>query len=438
MTFLDALNSECFCVSLDPEALQESIEADPAARGMHRLILERSPHLFAALPVYVSRHQIDAMAQVVRAVEAVVALPAYREAILSWAPAIARHDPGTAGVFMGYDFHLGGEGPKLIEINTNAGGAMLNALLGRAQRACCEEVASFVSGPVPPAALEQRFWAMFQAEWIAAGRAGVPARVAIVDEEPEQQFLYPEFLLFAQMFRRLGVDAVVRSPRDFRFEGGILCDAEGPIDLVYNRLTDFPLEAASNAHLRAAYLGGAVVLSPHPRAHALYADKRNLALLTDPITLRDWGVPEAIIGVLQTGIARTELVKSMDADRLWSARRKLFFKPATGYGSKAAYRGDKLTQRVWSEIRVGTYVAQELVVPSERRIGPESNLKVDVRNYVYAGEVQLLAARLYQGQTTNLRTPGGGFAPVLTSPALTDDRDARGEEAAHLDHVSMA
>jgi hypothetical protein len=122
--------------------------------------------------------------------------------------------------------------------------------------------------------------------------------------------------------------------------------------------------------------------------------------------------------VLQTGIARTELVSAMDADRLWAARRKLFFKPATGYGSKAAYRGDKLTQRVWGEIRAGTHVAQELVVPSERRIGPESNLKVDVRNYVYAGEVQLLAARLYQGQTTNLRTPGGGFAAVLTSPVL--------------------
>jgi hypothetical protein len=30
--------------------------------------------------------------------------------------------------------------------------------------------------------------------------------------------------------------------------------------------------------------------------------------------------------------------------------------------------------------------------------------------------VQLLAARLYQGQTTNMRTPGGGFAPVLTTP----------------------
>ena len=39
------------------------------------------------------------------------------------------------------------------------------------------------------------------------------------------------------------------------------------------------------------------------------------------------------------------------------------------------------------------------------------------RNYVYAGRVQLLAGRLYQGQTTNFRTAGGGFAPVFYAPA---------------------
>ncbi len=48
-----------------------------------------------------------------------------------------------------------------------------------------------------------------------------------------------------------------------------------------------------------------------------------------------------------------------------------------------------------------------------RRNGAETALKLDIRNYVYDGEVQLLAARLYQGQTTNFRTPGGGFAPVF-------------------------
>jgi hypothetical protein len=38
-----------------------------------------------------------------------------------------------------------------------------------------------------------------------------------------------------------------------------------------------------------------------------------------------------------------------------------------------------------------------------------------VRLYTYAGEVLLAAARIYQGQATNFRTPGGGFAPILVT-----------------------
>lgn len=45
--------------------------------------------------------------------------------------------------------------------------------------------------------------------------------------------------------------------------------------------------------------------------------------------------------------------------------------------------------------------------------GAPSAFKLDIRLYTYAGATLLAAARLYQGQTTNMRTPGGGFAPVL-------------------------
>ena len=102
---------------------------------------------------------------------------------------------------------------------------------------------------------------------------------------------------------------------------------------------------------------------------------------------------------------------------MWAKRRGFFFKPAAGYGSRAAYRGDKLTKRVWAEMAKGTYVAQAIVAPSERHVAVAQApvaLKADVRNYSYDGMVKLIAARLYQGQTTNFRTTGGGFAPVFT------------------------
>ena len=165
---------------------------------------------------------------------------------------------------------------------------------------------------------------------------------------------------------------------------------------------------------------GGVVLSPHPRAHALYADKRNFTLLCDDGFLRSTGVPEDAIATLLAAVPRTEIMTPTNREALWAKRRELFFKPAAGYASKAAYRGEKLTKRVWEQMTKGIHVAQELVVPSERSVpgaAAATPLKADVRNYAYAGEVRLVAARLYQGQTTNFRTPGGGFAPVFTQRA---------------------
>ncbi|MDQ6881054.1 MAG: hypothetical protein M3150_03055, partial [Pseudomonadota bacterium] len=177
------------------------------------------------------------------------------------------------------------------------------------------------------------------------------------------------------------------------------------------------------AQLREAYLAGEVVVSPHPRAHALYADKRNLTLLCDEAFLQATGVSDAVAATLLAGVPRTESMTADNREALWTRRRQLFFKPAAGYGSKATYRGDKLTKRVWEEMATGSYVAQALVVPSERNVaGGQSpaTLKADLRCYSYDGRVVLVTARLYQGQTTNFRTPGGGFAPVFTQPEALD------------------
>lgn len=416
---IEALNQECYCVSLDQDALRGELEADLGARRLSRPLLETHPHLFASLPVFVSRRHVERMGQIIAAVESVVGMAAYRDAVMRWAPKIAAFDPGPRGVFLGYDFHLGPNGPQLIEINTNAGGALLNAVLGRAQRACCEAMERVVPSPHEFASVEAGIFQMFMDEWRLQRRSQELKCVAIIDDTPGEQYLYPEFLLFQQLFRRNGIDAIIADPRELVLREGALWHADVRIDLVYNRLTDFSLEAPEHLVLRDAYLNERVVLTPHPRAHALYADKRNLGVLSDAEQLRAWGVDDEVVTALLSGIPRTRTVNPADADELWSNRRGLFFKRATGYGSRAAYRGEKLTRRVWEEVLAGDYVAQEFVPPSERVIRDAASplaLKLDLRNYVYGGAVQLLAARLYQGQTTNFRTPGGGFAPVVTEP----------------------
>jgi hypothetical protein len=418
---MEVLNSECFCVSLDSALLRQALESEIGEPGLFDMIQQRCPYLFATRPVFLSQEHALRMAQVVQAIESVVALPAYRDEVLTMAPAIARHDPGGAkGVFFGYDFHVTENSFGLIEINTNAGGAMLNAVLARAQRACCAAVDGFLPPPTAADAFEEEIVAMFRNEWSRCGHDRPLQSIAIVDESPGQQYLYPEFLLFQRLFQRHGLQAVIAGPTEFNLRDGVLWHGDVAIDLVYNRLTDFSLSEPASATLREAYLANAMVLTPHPQAHALYADKRNLALLSDAKRLQALGVPQATQDVLLTGIPHTEVVEPEHAERLWRERRHLFFKPFAGFGGRAAYRGDKLTQRVWQEILAGRYVAQALVAPGGRAISnaePVQVLKFDLRDYTYDGRVQWVAARLYQGQTTNFRTPGGGFAPVYEGPA---------------------
>jgi hypothetical protein len=186
------------------------------------------------------------------------------------------------------------------------------------------------------------------------------------------------------------------------------------IDMIYNRLTDFSL--AHHPAIHAAWQDWQVVLTPHPLVYALYANKRNLALLTDAQALRAMGVAEDVVATLQAGIPEVRPVHGEDREYWWPERKHWFFKPAEGYGARGSYRGANITHRVFEEIMQDGYVAQKLAMSGERTVCVEEDapvqMKADVRCYVYDGTVQLVAARLYQGQTTNFRTPGGGFAPV--------------------------
>jgi hypothetical protein len=409
---IEKLNSSCFCINVDADELKRQFEM---ASELHGLPLQS---MFASMPVFISRSHLDRMAAIIRVIEAVVALPEFQEIILRRAPEVARAPVNSAkGVFLSYDFHVAGGGPQLIEINTNAGGALLNAHLAHVQKSCCPQVAGLTTGSVGLEVLERTFFGMFSNEWRLARNGRALRRIAIVDERPQDQYLYPEFILFKELFHGHGLDAVICDPAALRLHDNVLWHGEEPIDLVYNRLTDFMLKNPAHEMLREAYLSNAIVLTPNPRVYALYADKRNLSVLTNPEFLTRLSVPEDTKSTLLDGIPQTRIVDAANAERLWSQRRKLFFKPAEGFGSRAAYRGDKLTKRVWQQIITGDYVAQALVPPSDRLISrnPASHpLKFDVRNYVYDGAVQFITARLYQGQTTNFRTPGGGFAPVFT------------------------
>ena len=410
----ERLNQRCLCTTLDRKLLDETVSRavdDPAFNATQ---LESRPNLLSNVMVFLTSDDLAQMRGIVEAIEVAARSPAYRNAVLAWAPQSAQNDFGPLGAFMGYDFHLDDSGPRLIEVNTNAGGAFINALLAKAQNACCSEIERGLIA-MQSEDFDSRALNVFTEEWRLQRGTGRPRRVAIIDDQPEEQYLYPEFILARQLLRAHGIDAVIGDAAALTYEAGKLRLNDEEIDLVYNRLVDFSFADNNHVALAEAYRDGAVVVTPNPHTHAISAAKRNLTLLSDQSWLKAAGLSDPLRTRL-AGIPKTTLVTPENLDAMWADRKNLFFKPLSGHGGKAVYRGDKVTKGVWADIAGGGYVAQALATPGQRMIkldGAPVRRKMDIRLYTYAGQVLLTAARIYQGQTTNFRTAGGGFAPVF-------------------------
>ena len=403
------LNQSCLCVVLRPGEIGASF-LDVAGSLLPDDVEKTHPHLFAHTPVYITEADLAAMLSLVSAMERIAALPGWLD--LEAMPG-AGNTPKVHGVFMGYDFHMTESGPKLIEINTNAGGAFLNLFASKQFRACCDmlDMSKFIE----PANAEKKIADMFFAEWAAAGREGKPGLIAIVDTSPTAQFLYPEFLLAAKLLNEHGLKAVIAAPEDLTVKDGALQFKGARVDLIYNRLTDFDL--SDHADIRKAWQSGKVVLTPDPDTYRRMADKRNLIRLSDAGFLRAIGVGEEDVALVSRVVPETVLVTQANANALWVERKRWYFKPVSGFGSKAVYRGEKLTRKTWDWILSADYVAQHVASPSHRAVSADGKVglqKFDVRLYTYRDTLLAAAARIYEGQTTNFRTPGGGFAPLTT------------------------
>ncbi len=404
MSIAERLNHNCQCIAADTQQLPQQAGSDWSGS-------------VARYPVFVAQRDIDTMTAVVEVISELSGNHRYRALVEPMLPTIVTHPQAGVGVLFGFDFHLTANGPKLIEVNTNAGAAYLNHVLRIAQRPCCDAAAHFMRTPHGDGrGFEAQLLDMFLREF-ALQRPGRTMRtIAILDEVPERQFLYPEFLLFKELFERVGIRAHIASPKALHYDGNALRVNGHPVDLIYNRHTDFYLQGHSLQAIRRAYLHDQVVLTPNPRAYGLSADKRLGCLWSDPDFLADVGLNRAERTLLQQTIPNSERLSTDNADRLWAQRKQKFFKPLTGFGSRACYHGAKVTRGTWADmVTSDNYIGQDYVPPSRRTLtldGESRTFKLDVRNYTYNGAPLMLAARLYRGQATNLQTPGGGLATV--------------------------
>ena len=411
------LNTQCQCISVDETKLNTEVHRLIHNLGLADQVAEKVGAMLSKNGVFISATSADQMKQLIKALFKVCAMPSFQETVLQKTTAIARHQQRTSGVFYGFDFHLGENGPQLIEINTNAGGAMICALeIGASKNCCIPAMENLAQRDVPHEIYEQ-FIDMFVKEWrsFKNDQYAILKTIAIVDESPEDQFLFPEFLLFKALFKSKGINAIIAEPDELKIIDGKVYIEDTTIDLIYNRSTDFYFESPSCKNLREAYLEDLTAITPNPFQHAVFANKRNLCILSNEEQLISLGVDAQTRSILLEHIPKTVEVNPQNEDVLWENRKQYFFKPAQGFGSRAVYRGDKMTKSVWREIKGKSYVAQQVIPPSKRTVvvdGIDVDLKVDIRDYAFEGKSLLCATRTYQGQTTNLRTLGGGFSPV--------------------------
>ncbi len=311
----------------------------------------------------------------------------------------AGFDPGCHSILMSYDFHLDPkDGLRLIEINTNASFLALGDLMYEAweiprpfgfditqlQNDVLDTLKDFSKKDVVP-------------------------RLTIIDDDPKTQKLYIEFLVYQALFESWGWTSRIADYRE-------ITDSDCVQNFVYNRYTDFTLEDPSSTILAKAYREKKFCISPHPFDYVLLADKDRFIDLQDAEFLKSLGLSEVSKNAILGTVLKSKTLTEENSEEIWSEKKKWFFKPKNAFGAKQTYRGSSLTKGLFQQIKSQNFLAQEFAQAPERNFKtPEGNMpfKFDLRVYAYKDKAEFIVARIYQGQVTNLRTPYGGFSPVI-------------------------
>ncbi|MDQ6956144.1 MAG: hypothetical protein Q9M21_03000, partial [Mariprofundaceae bacterium] len=213
--------------------------------------------LAALEEVKIERNEFEKMLQFSRLMFQLKQNSHYITSLKDQLPATADAMFDESSMLMGYDFHLTDNGPRLIEINNNAGGLYIGANRWMKQPAIAELVGT----------LEDRISGMFPDTW---------QTIAIMDEDVTEQYMYPEMQHYAGLLRQTGRTVFLVSPEDIQLKADGLYIENQRVDGIYNRHTDFYLDTAELAHIRTALMAGQVALNPHPRSYALLGDKSRM------------------------------------------------------------------------------------------------------------------------------------------------------------------
>ncbi|MDM8565473.1 hypothetical protein QUF74_07455 [Candidatus Halobeggiatoa sp. HSG11] len=346
-------------------------------------------------PVKLCRKDLITMIRFVRIMHNLSQLPSYQQIIDL--PKVAQFAPKNFGVMMGYDFHITEQGPKLIEINTNAGGGSLAF-----QAACLTDIPTFK--------LKKKLIQMFAQEISLYG--SYPSRIAIVDDEPEKQFFFPEMQEFAKMLTEdLGIPTDIVAPCELENENDKLFFNGNQIDMIYNRHCDFYLETLP--HIKYAYLANNICLTPNPRIYGLLADKKRMIIWSNLKDLLELGLDATTAKFITSIVPESCLLAGQNIEQIWNDRKQWVFKPINKFGSRGVIIGSSLRKKRFNDLPAQETLVQRLVKPSLTDCEEfDKPMKTDIRVFAYRDKILGIGARLYQGQVTNFQEQGSGYAPV--------------------------
>lgn len=361
-----------------------------------RLAPFMSDNLLCPSPIELPRSLIGEFQQTIAAFFSLRSNPLYIHRYDQALNELNIKDPGNKSLFMSYDFHLTADyKPKLIEINTNAAFLTLAHYLYQAHDLTTD--LPFKIGDLKGLFLEELKY---------QNKFPTRPHILIIDENPSEQKMFLEFLIVQELIQSFGWQCSIDDISNY---------SKYSPDLVYNRYTDFYLKNPESQILHKDFVGRKTCFSPNPFEYFLLADKQRMIDWTQADFWDGLNVSVEEREFINRALPHTLSFKPELKEEIWNQRKKLFFKPKNSFGSKQSYKGASVSKKVFDEVSNENFLAQELIPAPETTIitpeGPQ-NFKYDLRCYAYRDELQLVIARVYQGQVTNLKTRWGGFAPI--------------------------
>lgn len=345
-----------------------------------------------------------------------------------------RIDPGPPDVLLSrLDAFLGADGPRFIEINSDApagfgyGDRMAEVFADLPLFRAFAETRRVHYAPSLPALVDAVVWA-----WRKTGRpAGATPVIAIADWADVKTRADQEIV--CARFEAVGFDCVLADPRAMEIGGGRLLANGRPVDVVYRRavLTEIVEREGQMQPFLDAYRDGLAVFVNSFRCR-LSEDKAFFAILTDEsfaslMTAEEAQLVRRVVPWTRRVAERKTLHGGNEVDLVpyvTEHRPALVLKPAHGYGGRSVLVGDETSPEAWAAavqdgLREPWVVQERVAIPEEvfplleedGEVGL-SPLKVNVNPFYVHGADVGAVTRASRSSVINV-SAGGGSVPTF-------------------------